>query len=186
MIKTKWIDRELKYDGLQLCSSFIRNETGIEGDAIVAFIGPADVPIEHMVDLEDVATNAPIFSRSMLHFIVAHSSRDLALAVARQRLLVSIAADELRAMTKGYPIERVGDDIMDGEYKISVSIATLSPSSSLIHFAMNIISVGTPVKTRGLADYSVDPKKIGESILTKYANEIHTMQHAVEKVRFVD
>ncbi|HQH79968.1 MAG TPA: DUF366 family protein, partial [bacterium] len=81
MIKTKWIDRELKYDGLQLCSSFIRNETGIEGDAIVAFIGPADVPIEHMVDLEDVATNAPIFSRSMLHFIVAHSSRDLALAV---------------------------------------------------------------------------------------------------------
>ncbi|HQH81237.1 MAG TPA: DUF366 family protein, partial [bacterium] len=107
-------------------------------------------------------------------------------AVARQRLLVSIAADELRAMTKGYPIERVGDDIMDGEYKISVSIATLSPSSSLIHFAMNIISVGTPVKTRGLADYSVDPKKIGESILTKYANEIHTMQHAVEKVRFVD
>jgi hypothetical protein len=60
MMKSAWIEKEIKYDGLQLRSGWVQEMTGLAGSAIASFTGPADVPIEHMVDLEDVAANAPI------------------------------------------------------------------------------------------------------------------------------
>ncbi|MBN1282679.1 MAG: DUF366 family protein [Proteobacteria bacterium] len=184
-MQRRWIDREIKYDGLQLCSGWVREMTGIAGSAIAGFRGPADVPIGNMVDLEDVAANAPIFSKSMLHFIAEHEDRDLALAVARQRLLVAIAAEEIATLAPGSRIERRGDDIYEGDKKLSVSIATTSPHSSLIHFAINIVSEGTPVPTKGLAEYGIGPKGLADAILARYCEEIESMAHATTKVREV-
>jgi len=181
----RWIAREIKYDGTQLRSGWVRKLTEIEGDGIACFAGPADVPVENLVDMEDVAANAPIFSPMMLHFIVEHSDGDLLLAVARQRLMVAIAMEELIRLTEGAPLERRGDDIYEGNKKLSVSIATSSPSSQLIHFAINIISDGTPVPTKGLAEYDIEPKTLGELVSKKYCDEIASMEHATTKVRHV-
>ncbi|MFH1829818.1 MAG: DUF366 family protein [Pseudomonadota bacterium] len=184
-MQNTWIDKQITYDGTQLRSRWIQDQTGVEGDAIAAFIGPADVPIENMVDLEDVARNAPIFSKNMLHFIVEHFNCELPLAIARQRILTSIATDELNAEIGNYSIKRLGDDIYDGEYKLSVSIATFSPVSSLIHFALNIISDETPVPTKGLADYGIEPRSFADKITKRFCEEIKSMEKARHKVRWV-
>jgi hypothetical protein len=199
-MKKTWIDKKVTYDGTQLRSRWILEQSGIGGDAIASFMGPADVPIENMVDLEDVARNAPIFSKNMLHFIVEHVDCDLPLAIARQRLLTSIITEELNALINTlspspsslspqgrgyYKVKRLGDDIYDGDRKLSVSIATSSPMSALIHFALNIVSDGTPVPTKGLADYGIEPRVLADRIMERYCEEIKSMEKARHKVRSV-
>jgi hypothetical protein len=179
----RWIDREITYDGTQLRSGWVREQTELGSDGVACFAGPADVPVENLVDMEDAAANAHIFSPMMLHFIVEHTDGDLLLAVARQRLMVSITMEELIRLTEGAPIERRGDDIYEGNLKISVSIATSSPKSQLIHFGVNVISDGTPVPTKGLADYDIETKTLGEIVSKKYCEEIASMMHATQKVR---
>lgn len=181
----KWIDEKSTYDGTQLRSRWVEEHTGLHGDALACFIGPANVPIEHMVDLDDVAANEPIFSMLMLHFIAEHKNRDLALAVARQRIMIAIAHEELVKLTGIFAIERRGDDLYERERKISVSIATTAPRSSLIHVALNIESDGTPLPTKGLSDYDIEPKPFGESVCRRYCEEIASMDHATKKVRSV-
>jgi uncharacterized protein len=185
-VKALWLDREIAYDGTQLRSHWIYQQSGELGDAIAAFVGAADVPLAHMVDLVDVALQAPIFSKRMLHFIVEHFDVDLSLAIVRQRLLAAIAAEELHRRVPAEAIERRGDDLYDGERKISVSIATASPVSCLIHFAMNIRSDGTPVPTKGLADYGIDPRALADALLARYVEEIDSMATARCKVRAVE
>lgn len=182
-MKTIWIDKPITYDGTQLRSHWIYGETGLLGDAIAAFVGPADVPTKHMVDLVDVKNDAPIFSRRMLHLIAEHFDADLALAVARQRLLVATAADLLRLACP--EIQRSGNDLYAGERKLSVCIATASPVSTLIHFAINIESGGTPVPTLGLADLKLDPRRIADELLARYRDELASMAEARCKVRAV-
>lgn len=184
-MKHAWIDRQIKYDGKQLCSHWAFEQTGIAEDIIASFIGPADVPISNMVDLEDVRKNAPIFSKSMLHFIVEHFDCDLTLAIARQRLLTAIIAQRLIRLG-ALGIERRGDDIFIGDKKLSVSIATASPVSTLIHFALNISSDGTPVPTIGLSDIKINPNKLAEDVMRDYCGEIESMKFARCKVRMVE
>lgn len=184
-MKKVWINEETKYTGKELRSHWISGKTGVSGGVIASFIGPADVPIANMVDLEDVRNDAPIFSKSMLHFIAEHFDGDLLLAVARQRLLAAIASEYIAGL-KVSGIERRGDDIFSGEKKLSVSIATSSPVSTLIHFAMNIVSEGTPVPTVGLFDLEIDPKKLAEEIMRRYCLEIESMHAARCKVRAVE
>lgn len=184
-MKSIWIDEKICYDGTQLCSHWIYRHTNTPGDAIASFIGPADVPLANMVDLADVMRRENIFSKSMLHFIVEHFDCGLMLAIARQRLLASIAKDEVASRAAISGIERNGDDIYDGDRKLSVSIATASPVSSLIHFAINIESDGTPVPTRGLADYKIDPRSFSDAVMGRYISELAGMETARCKVRSV-
>ncbi len=182
----RFIEDEITYDGTQLRSGWVAEKTSLAGDALACFVGPANVPIENMVDMDDVAANAPIFSAMMLHFIIEHPKCALDLAVARQRILVAIAQDELARLAGNVRIERRGDDIFEGNYKISVSIATSSPSSSLIHFALNVISDGAPVPAKGLLDYDVEARPFGEIVAKRYCDELASMSHAEKKVRPVE
>lgn len=184
-MRALWIDKIITYDGKQLCSHWIHSQSGETQDAIASFIGPADVPISNMVDLEDVKNNAPIFSKSMLHFIVEHFDGDLFLAIARQRLLVATTFEYLTGL-KVLDVLRCGDDIFIKNKKLSVSIATASPVSTLIHFALNISSEGTPVPTVGLDDIKINPKHLAEEIMRRYCSEIESMHTARCKVRIVD
>jgi hypothetical protein len=182
-MKSTWIGREITYDGKQLRSHWILGESRQKGDAIAAFAGPANVPVANMVDLEDVAANAPILSKSMLHFICEHFDCSLELAIARQRLLIAIAAEELSRRAKDSAIKRRGDDNYDGEKKFSVSIATASPVSCLIHFGLNIVAEGAPVAAAGLSDYGIEAWELAGVIMKRYCEEIASMQDARCKVR---
>ncbi len=82
-------------------------------------------------------------------------------------------------------IVRRGDDLYDGDRKLSVSIATLSPNSALLHFAINVDPAGAPVPAKGLAEYGVDPREFAEAVLSSYAAETSGARRAVGKVRLV-
>jgi len=180
-----FIEDEITYTGKELRSGWIEETTGLGGDAMAAFLGPADVPIENMVDMDDVARNAPIFSPLMLHFLVEHRGISLADAVLRQRLLVAIIADELRRYSKASNIKRHGDDLYDGNRKLSVSIAAPSPSSCCIHVALNVETEGTPLPTVGLVEYGIAPAEFAKNAMRLYVQELDGIMHACSKVRTV-
>lgn len=182
---TQWLPTQQTYDGAQLRPHWIAEQTGRFGDAIVAFTGPAAVGAAHMVDLEDVRQRAWIASDHMLHFLVEHFDADLPLMIARQRVLMALCADLLRAHPAAAALCRHGDDLMLGDKKLSVSIATLSPLSGLIHAGLNIVSTNTPVPTVGLANLGVDPQTFARDLMTAYAAEIADMAQARCKVRMV-
>lgn len=185
-LNTAWLDKNILYDGAQLRSGWIEEFCGLKGDCLTAFCGKADVPIENMVDLEDVARNAPIFSEAMLHFICEFFDPDLEKMVLRQRLLMAVIMDELKKYPACKKLERKGDDLYDGPAKLSVSVATRSPCSCLIHAGLNISSRNTPVLTKGLADYDIHPKALALAVMERFANELAGIAHAITKVRPVD
>jgi len=185
-VKVLYSDQPIDYDGSQLKSHWIFQNFGILGDAAVAFCGACDVTIEKMVDLADVRDNKPIFSKSMLHVIAEFFDSDLTRTILTQRLLVSLAQQELIFRIQKPAVVRGGNDLYDDGAKLSVSIATASPVSTLVHFGINIVSEGTPVKTKGLADYKIDPADFARGLLESFCNEIQTVSEARAKVRAVD
>lgn len=184
-MKAKFLSKAHTYDGAELNSLWAYREHGVQGDSIVAFTGPCDVSVGKLVDLEDAKAGAFIWSASMLHLIVEHFELDLEAAILRQYLLVGIAQDELNARQKRHRIVRSGNDLYAGKAKLSVSIATLTPVSSKIHFGINILSKGTPVKTLGLKDLGIHPRQFGQALLKRYAQDTDRMKKARTKVRGV-
>jgi len=183
MITTYFSKEIIKYDGTQIESLWAARTFGIIGPSIIAFIGPCDIPYENMVDLEDVKTRSKISGNKMLHFIIEHFDRDLEKAFLRQRLLSSIIKEEIEGTSRH--IKRINDNLYDEEAKITITIATLTPVSSKIHFAVNISSKGTPIKTKGLDDYKIQSTTFGLKILEKYKNEIEALEKDIAKVRGV-
>ena len=184
-MKTKFIDKEIKYIGSQLVPHWIYKNFKIQGDAIVAFIGECEVKLTEMVDIEDVINNEPIYSKSMLSFISEQFGIDLVEGVFRQRLLICIIKELLEE--RGIFVVRNGDDLMIEGKKLSVSIATKSITSVLIHTGLNIISEGAPVKASGLtSELGIsDIKDFAIEVMKRYSEEILDIQLASTKVRGV-
>lgn len=190
MLRTQLInDRDLTYDGRQLAPHWIYRQFDLRGDAAVAFLGPCNVDLSEMVDIEDVKAQTPIYSPRMLHVIAEFFSSELHWTVYRQRLLIVTAKELLESLTDR-PVTRKGDDLYlpraDGSPgKLSVSIATASATSTLIHSGFNIETEGTPVPTVGLAELGVEPTAFGGELLRRYAAEVEDIWLARCKVRAV-
>jgi len=181
----KYIDEEIKYIGSQLAPHWIYKNFKLQGDAIVAFCGECEVKLTEMVDIEDVINNEPIYSKYMLSFITEQFNVNLIEGVFRQRLLVCIIKEELEK--RGIFVERNGDDLIINGGKLTVSIATKSHNSILIHTGINIDSKGAPVKACGLSSELgiVDIKEFGNTIMSRYSAEIDDIILASTKVRGV-
>lgn len=184
-MKTQFIDKEIKYEGWQLCPHWIYKNFKMQGDAAVAFVGECEVKLTEMVDIEDVINNEPIYSKSMLSFITEQFNVDLIEGVFRQRLLICIIKEVLE--NRGFRIERSGDDLFFEGKKLTVSIATKSMTSILIHTGINIDSAGAPVKASGLTSELgiTDIKNLANEILKRYSEEIDDIIMASTKVRGV-
>ncbi len=182
-LATWWIPRDLAYEGDALSALWAYRTLGIQGPSAVAFAGPCRVPLEGLVDQEDVRRRAPIASLRMLHLIAEDFGSDLEGGIWRQRLLTAIALDLLHAFPKARKVVRDGDDLWDGKSKLSVSIATVTPVSTKIHFGINVLSKGTPVRTKGLADYGIATAPFARKLLASYKREWTEVQAARFKVR---
>ncbi len=180
-MKIVTLDAPLTYDGLQLSTSFV-DQYATGGDVAILFVGGADVPLAHMVDLEDVEAGEAIWSPRMAHVVVEHPDTPLTEAVWRQRALVRLAADWI-GQRSGVRIDVRGDDLFVGDGKLSVSIATTSPRSSMIHVGLNVDTEDTPVKTAGLRDLRVAPMEMLRAVVRRYAEEVASVGHAASKVR---
>ena len=157
----------------------------MQGDAIVAFVGECEVALTEMVDIEDVINNEPIYSKSMLSFITEQFNVNLVEGVFRQRLLICIIKELLEE--RGVFVVRKGDDLMIDGRKLSVSIATKSTTSILIHTGLNILSEGAPVKASGLTSELgiTDIKEFALEVMKRYSEEIEDINLASTKVRGV-
>ncbi len=188
-LSIKFIEQKIPYTGAELRSHFVYDRFDLLGDALVAFAGPCEVALSRMVDLEDVKQARPIYSERMLHFLGEFFGADLYRMVMMQRLLIAIFFEELVKRGVGAngrsPLRRMGDDLFDGEAKLSVSIATLTPVSGVLHAGINISSRNTPVLTKGLEDYRIDPADFAQAILKAFAFEIDSARRALCKVRGV-
>jgi hypothetical protein len=146
----------MTYSGQQLANHWIYKNFGILGDAVVAFRGPCDVPMEHMVDIEDVLHEDLIYSIDMLHFIIEIFATSLREGVLVQRLFMSVIQEKLNCLlleqgnTEDMIVRRGDDLFFQDRKKLSVSICTVSPTSVIIHAGLNIRSEGAPVEAAGL------------------------------------
>ena len=182
-MKTRVLDDALCYTGEQLRSGWVRERTGLEGDAAAAFIGPCDVAREHMVDRVDLEAGAEIRSPSMVHVIVEHPGLDLDHITTRQRLLMALAGEIINSHLGEALVERTGDDLYLRGRKLSVSVATTSPGSGLIHAGFNVRGEGAPVPAIGVEELGLAPREFAEKLLCAYAAEVEGAQEAARRVK---
>ena len=179
----------MEYDGSQLRSLFGFRNYGLLGDSLLAWIGPCQVKKEYMVDGEDLNANEQICGNKMVHFIWEKFNTSLITAVACQRLMISIALDLIRELSPVKELTqnlvRQGDDIYCGHKKLSISIATVSPVSALIHTAFNVVNEGTPVPTICFDELKISSQKFIESFAQRVLNEIKDIELATQKVHWV-
>ncbi len=180
-LSTRLDTRERTYSGTELRPHFLLTELGLKGSAIGAFIGPCQVKTEHLVDWEDRLASDRIEARSMVHFIGEFFGLGLREMVLAQRLLMASLGESLRE--RGISVTRSGDDLMLGDRKLSVSIATASPVSMLVHIGINIDPAGAPVKAVGLQELKVEPCEWAEGALKRFADEWADIDWARSKVR---
>ena len=63
-----------------------------------------------------------------------------------------------------------------------MSIATVSPVSTLIHFGINVDPAGAPVPAVGLAELGIDPTSFAPALLDLLDAELEGIAHARAKV----
>ena len=183
------LEEKINYDGSQLHSLFAYLNFGVAGDSLVSFRGGCKIDFSRMLDGEDLNQRAIIEGSDMLHFIIELFDLELYSAVCLQRIFADHVKEIVLEMTQfKYFFERSGDDVFiidqDGtRRKLSISIATKSPISSLIHFAVNVSTVGTPVPTVGLAELKIDTHSFVSAISEKFCNEVGSIKFATVKVR---
>lgn len=192
----------MDYDGSQLHHAFAYEQRRVLGPSICVFRGAANVK-EHLVDLEDSLADDFIKSEEMWHFIIEIPGATITEMVVWQRLFIFMCIDHLRYIQVAKDACRIGDDIMiepdesdsygmiepdepGGEYdKLSVSIATLSRFSGLIHVGINInVGEGCPVEATGLKDF-VDQKDVdlfGKRMASNFVCEYNNIIEATYKV----
>lgn len=180
-MKYKFIESRIDYNGSELKPLYAYVNHKVHGDSIVSFIGSCDVNIEHMVDAEDFVVNAKIKSDKMLHFIIEMFNQNLTTAVSLQRLLVTIAQNLI--LESGHSLKRDGDDLYFGEKKLSVSIASCSAVSSMIHLGINIENTGTPVLTCALKDFLIEPVPFANELMKRFSEEYISIIEATQKVK---
>ena len=188
-MKSLYIDTELTYDGTQLRSLYAYMEYGLLGDSLVSWIGPCCVDPVHMIDGEDIRAHSEICGSRMIHFILEKFDVQLATAVAYQRLMGCLTIDLLRQLSPKEnmvkELKRCGDDIYLDDSKLNISIATQSPISSLVHFAINVTREGTPVKVLSLEDLEVSPREFADGFMKAVCVEVKSIQRATQKVKWV-
>ncbi len=186
---TKFLDNPISYSGKELRPHWVAEKLQKFGSGVVAFVGDCDVPTAEMVDQEDSFQGNHIRSKQMLHFLGEWFEGDLHSAILRQRLWIADFKDVLQSKLNSSlqdKIIRRGNDLYilsaGKEKKLSVSIVTASPVSTLFHFGVNIDASGAPVSAIGLNEISVNPKELALEMLQRWSLEWDSIIKARAKV----
>lgn len=185
-MQSQWINETIHYDGTQLKPLYAYLNWGILGDSIVSWRGSCNVGFEHMVDGEDLIAESTIAGSEMIHFIIEVFDRELATGVLIQRIFAAIIKDlliEFSPVLDNQSLVRDGDDLYWGDRKLSISIASRSVVSTMVHFAVNISNQGTPVRTCALDDLEVDPQEFARASMDALSLEWNSVLKATRKVR---
>ena len=192
-ITHKHVDEIFEYDGSQINPSWAFQEYGIYGSSVITWIGPVNITPNNLKDFADVGLE--IKSNYMVNFICEFFDQqppNMRVAYLRQRLLVMIFRETLAEY--GVETKRDGDDIFVDDRKLSISIASVSLSSSKIHFAFNLEDKGTPddVETIGLYDIEINNQQIFNEdnlvdlineVVDRFIKELETIENDISKTK---
>lgn len=191
-MKGKYVKgKKITYDGSQLRSLWSFREFDLEGNSAVAFRGPCDVSGDALVDIADRKKGITIKSDDMIHFMVELFDHSLTRTILLQRLFASIVKETLQEMNPAVRAIRKGDNIYikseDGaEKKLTVTIATASPVSTLIHLGVNVEPGEIPIEAVGLTALEVKVDDFVLKTLQKLITEIKEIEVSRSKVRGVE
>jgi len=121
----------------------------------------------------------------MWHFIIEIPEAAITEMVVWQRLFITLCMDYFRDHVERHiSLRRLGDDIMVNNRKLSVSIATLSQFSGLIHVGINNdVGDKCPVNAIGLNDFCpVHTGTFGGNIAESFVEEYNDVKDATYKV----
>lgn len=182
-LQSHWCDEVLAYNGSQLRAHWLLDRFGLVGDAVVAFRGPCNVISDEVADLEDL-DGPGIAADDMVHFVwESFTTTDLLLAVHRQRLFAAQVREVVQQLAPSSQLSRTGDDLYVGGGKLSISIATVSPVSALMHFAVNAQPGGAPVAIASLQELGIEPSVFALAVLQRISDEQASIESARAKVR---
>lgn len=117
----------------------------------------------------------------MLHFIGEWFWDNFDQGILLQHLLSCEVYEVL--LEKGIAtLSRCGNDIFFDGRKLSVSIATRSPVSVLVHMGLNIDTRGTPIPTSGLTEMGIDPLTLGSEIIERFKTDFAVWKKTRAKV----
>lgn len=171
----------LAYTGNELRPHFLYEHWGMKGNAIVAFIGPANVELGHMVDVEDRIKKAPIASDAMVHFLAEWFIDSLYEGVLLQHLFVAEVYSYLwESGVRG--LSKRGNDIYFEGRKFNVSIATKTAVSVLMHAGFNVRNDGTPIPTAALSEMGISAEVFVHEVLGRFSRGLETWADARVKV----
>ena len=185
-MRTHLARRRIRYDGSQLGAHWIYRTFGVVGDAVVGFRGPCAVSAAEMADLDDLLHGPGITGDDMVHLLLeVFGEQDLAKAVWRQRLLVAVAHETLVALGARRRLRRQGDDLWCGARKLSISVAAITPVSTVTHLGLNVVATGVPkgVRALGLADLGIEPGAFLRAVLAAFQAEAGSVAAAACLVR---
>ncbi len=185
-MKSLFVSEEIKFTGEQLHSHWAYANFDLFGDSIVSFIGPCEIEEKYLVGVDHYKKKIQIRSEKMLHFVLEHFDLDLEKAILKQKLLVSILKDKLNHRLKGDILQRWGNDIFDGDAKLTISTVTRTKVSTKIHLGINISSRNTPVKTKGVEDYGLDPLDLAQVVMNQYRLDMRRVEERLVKTRSID
>jgi hypothetical protein len=189
VLHAEFLREKITYTGSELAPHWISARTGVFASSVVAFRGGCMVQTAELVDLEDQREGETIQAKEMLHFLGEWFENDLSLGIARQLLFIAGFAELLnQKITGGQRVIRKGNDLYVEDSsagvvgKLSVSIVTASPVSTLFHFGVNIDPSGAPVSAIGLSALDIDPDVLGREALELWQREWAGMAKARCKV----
>jgi hypothetical protein len=191
-VQFRILDETITYTGTELRPHWGLEQTGVYGSLLTAFVGPCRVPTGHLVDMEDRLASDHIESKAMLHVLGEFYGTSLEAGVLYQRLFMNWAQTLLneypKSANKGgdWVVARRGDDLFVGDRKLSVSIATVSPVSVLVHWGLNVDPTGAPVKAIGFQELGWSNSEVlafAKKLITHYIGELEEIRVAQCKVR---
>lgn len=193
-------EKPMEYTGPQLRPHFVLEQTQKYGHGLFLFMGPCQVATESLVDWEDRLANDFIRARSMIHVVGEFFIDDLYQGVLIQRLFMQwvqsclqLSLEKLahKSIMAGR-VTREGDDLYfhsesGVQHKLSVSIATKSAVSVLIHWGINLDATGAPghVNALGLTEMGLSveqARSVVEAAVVGFVEELSSIDRAQCKV----
>jgi len=179
----RFLPEKRRLTGEEMLPHWALRNFRLAGDTMVSFIGEFKVPPERWIDLNSIMHESSLPDKEMLHFVVEHFGCPLQEAVLRQYVLISILEEKLlhRIKVNGHRLTRLGDDLFDGEKRLSITAAGSTLVSAKIH-------VGVFTKTPGIGffgieDYGVIPEELAEVVMCQYGAEMRRLAEKAWRVK---
>lgn len=158
-------------------------EFGLLGDSIVAFCGPFEIPPDEWIDLGNIVHGEVIPPGDMLHFVIEHFGSSLQEAVLRQFVLVSILEEKLlHRIDTDHRLVRLGDDIFDGENRLSITAAGITPVSVKLHLGV-FLDDNVEERVRGLSAFAIAPLELADILILQYRAEMRRLSEKAWRSR---